>query len=400
MVEASTYGSSFMTLETLDPERLVAQACETTRLTDFGEDGWQTGFERLVDALCREAALNEIGIQIAAGEIGSYLCNRLALTDWHRRHPEVGAVDVAPPIVIVGQGRTGTTILHDLMAQDPANRVPLTWEVDRPLPPPETATFETDPRIEEVQAQLDMTELLIPGFKAMHPLGARLAQECVRITAGDFRSLIFPTQYRVPSYARWLLADADMAHAYRWHRRFLQVLQSRHRATRWVLKSPGHLWCLGDLLAEYPRALLVQTHRDPLKIIASLGSLIATLRRLASDETSIAEAASEFADYLIDGLDRSVATRENGTVSPDRIVDVQFSAFMADPLVAVRTIYDRLGLELTADAEARMRAFLAAHPQEEHGRHRYRFADTGLDPGEWRERTRRYQEYFDVPSEP
>jgi len=400
MVEASTHGSSFMTLETLDPERLVAQACETTRLTDFGEDGWQTGFERLVDALCREAALNEIGIQIAAGEIGSYLCNRLALTDWHRRHAEVGAVDVAPPIVIVGQGRTGTTILHDLMAQDPANRVPLTWEVDRPLPPPETATFETDPRIEEVQAQLDMTELLIPGFKAMHPLGARLAQECVRITAGDFRSLIFPTQYRVPSYARWLLADADMAHAYRWHRRFLQVLQSRHRATRWVLKSPGHLWCLGDLLAEYPRALLVQTHRDPLKIIASLGSLIATLRRLASDETSIAEAASEFADYLIDGLDRSVATRENGTVSPDRIVDVQFSAFMADPLAAVRTIYDRLGLELTADAEARMRAFLAAHPQEEHGRHRYRFADTGLDPGEWRERTRRYQEYFDVPSEP
>jgi len=117
-------------------------------------------------------------------------------------------------------------------------------------------------------------------------------------------------------------------------------------------------------------------------------------------ETSIAEAASEFADYLIDGLDRSVATRENGTVSPDRIVDVQFSAFMADPLAAVRTIYDRLGLELTADAEARMRAFLAAHPQEEHGRHRYRFADTGLDPGEWRERTRRYQEYFDVPSEP
>jgi len=389
-----------MTLETLDPERLVAQACETTRLTDFGENGWQTGFERLVDALCREAALNEIGIQVAAGEIGSYLRNRLALTDWHRRHPEAGAVDVAPPIVIVGQGRTGTTILHDLMAQDPVNRVPLTWEVDRPLPPPETATFETDPRIEEVQAQLDMTELLIPGFKAMHPLGARLAQECVRITAGDFRSLIFPTQYRVPSYARWLLADADMAHAYRWHRRFLQALQSRHPAARWVLKSPGHLWCLGDLLAEYPRALLVQTHRDPLKIIASLGSLSATLRRLASDETSIAEAASEFADYLVDGLDRSVAARENGTFSSDRIVDVQFSAFMADPLAAVRTIYDRLGLELTADAEARMRAFLAAHPQEEHGRHRYRFADTGLDPGEWRERTRRYQEYFDVPSEP
>jgi len=111
-------------------------------------------------------------------------------------------------------------------------------------------------------------------------------QECVRITGNDFRSMIFPTQYRVPSYARWLLHDADMAPAYRWHRRFLQVLQSRHRAERWVLKSPGHLWCLGALLAGYPNALLVQTHRDPLKVVASTASLLATLRKLASDETS------------------------------------------------------------------------------------------------------------------
>ncbi|HTC23514.1 MAG TPA: sulfotransferase, partial [Gemmatimonadales bacterium] len=289
------------------------------------------------------------------------------------------------------------TILHDLLAQDPAHRVPLTWEVDRPFPPPETATYETDPRIAEVQAQLDMSELLIPGFKAMHPLGARIAQECVRITAADFRSMIFPTQYRVPSYARWLLHEADMAPAYRWHRRFLQALQSRHRAARWVLKSPGHVWCLGGLLAEYPNALLVQTHRDPLRIIASLTSLRATLRRLASDDPSTASDAAEFADYLIDGLDRSVTAREDGTVPTDRIVDVQFTAFMADPFATIRTIYERLGLEPTGEVERRMRDFLAVNPQDKHGRHHYTFADTGLDEGEWRERARRYQQYFDVP---
>jgi hypothetical protein len=302
--------------------------------------------------------------------------------------------------VIVGQGRTGTTILHDLLAQDPATRVPLTWEVDRPCPPPETATYETDPRIDDVDAITSGVELLIPGFLAMHPMGARLPQECVRITVSDFRSVMFPTQYRVPTYGRWVLYEADMAPAYRWHRQFLQHLQSRHPARRWVLKSPAHIWCLRALLDEYPHALLVQTHRDPLRIIASLSSLIATLRGISSDDTSIPDAAAEFAEYIIEGLDRSVTARVDGTVDPDRVVDLHFGAFMADPFATIHQVYDRLGLELGDETETRMRDFLARHPPDLHGTHRYSFADTGLDAGELRERSRRYQEYFDVPSEP
>ncbi|HTF33249.1 MAG TPA: sulfotransferase [Myxococcota bacterium] len=388
-----------MSTDALDENALVSQAREITGLDDFGEDTWREGLERLVAALREEAALNEIGVQVAAGEIRTYLANRLRVTEWHRSYHELGAADVTPPIVIIGQGRTGTTILHDLLAQDPAHRVPLTWEVDRPLPPPETATYDSDPRIAEVQTQLDLTELVIPGFKRMHPMGARLAQECVRITAADFRSMIFPTQYRVPSYARWLLYEADMAPAYRWHRHFLQVLQSRHRRERWVLKSPGHLWCLGALLAEYPNAVLVQTHRDPVRIIASIASLLATLRRLATNATSIAEGGAEFADYLLDGLDRSVTAREDGTVPAKRVIDVQFQAFLADPFACIREIYVRLGLELTREVEARMRAFLAENSQDKHGGHRYSLAETGLDAEKLRERARRYQEYFAVPSE-
>lgn len=383
----------------IDADALVAAAREATGLDDFGADTWREGLDRLVDALDAEARLNDIGVQIASGEILMYLTNRLRIVDWHARHPRARAEDVTPPIVIVGQGRTGTTILHDLLAQDPAHRVPLTWEVDRPLPPPESVTYDSDPRIDEVQAQLDMTELIIPRFKSIHPIGARLAQECVRITAHDFRSMIFPTQYRVPSYARWVLTEADMAPAYRWHRTFLQLLQSGHRCERWVLKSPGHVWCLDRLLAEYPNALLMQTHRDPLRIVASLASLLATLRRLASDDVSLEEGAAEFADYVLDGLDRSVTVREQGLVPAERVVDVQFRDFMADPLATVRAIYARLDLELTGEAETRMRAFLAENPQDKHGLHQYALDDTGLDRGALRERARRYQQYFDVPSE-
>jgi hypothetical protein len=383
----------------IDAEALLAAARDTTGLHDLGADTWRDGLDRLVAALNSEARLNDIGVQVASGEILTYFTNRLRIEDWHRQHPELARADVTPPIVIIGQGRTGTTILHDMLAQDPAHRVPLTWEVDRPVPPPETATYDTDPRIAEVQTQLDMTELIIPHFKSMHPIGALHAQECVRMTAADYRSMIFPTQYNVPSYGRWLLHEADMAPAYRWHRRYLQVLQSRHQAKRWVLKSPGHVWCLGALLAEYPNALLVQTHRDPLRIIASLASLMSTLRRLASDTAPIAEGGAEFANYLLDGLDRSVTARDDGTVPASRVVDVHFRDFLADPFATVRTIYARLDLELTPVAEARMRAFVAENPQDKHGRHEYTFAETGLDEGALRERARRYQQYFDVASE-
>jgi hypothetical protein len=383
----------------LDAGRLVAQATELNGLEDFGEPTWREGLDRLVEALDAEARLNALGVQIVTGDILAYLSNRLRILDWRRGHDEVATGAVVAPLVIVGQPRTGTTILYDLLAHDPAHRAPLTWEVDRPCPPPTTAAYETDPRIAEVQAQLDLVEDLIPGFTAFHPLGARLAQECVRMTAGDFRSMIFPTQYRVPSYARWLLWEADMAPAYRWHRRYLQHLQSRHGCRRWLLKSPGHLWSLEALIAEYPDAIVLQTHRDPLRVIASVSALTALLRRMACDDPTITEAAAEYAEYIFEGLDRCVADRRRATVPPDRVIDVQLRAFVADPFATVRGIYARLGTELTPRAEQRMRSFLAANPGDGGG-HRYRFADTGLDANALRERARAYQEYFDVPSEP
>jgi len=383
----------------LSAERAVQQAVEQTGLDDLGDPSWRDGLERLVDALRDEAQLNELGAALVGGELTGYLGDRMRIIDYRKSHPELVGVDVLPPIVIVGQGRTGTTILHELLAMDPGSRVPLTWEVDHPVPPPETATYETDPRIAETDRTLAGVDVVLPGFMQMHPMGAQLPQECVRITSSDFRSMIFPTQYSVPSYARWLLHEADMAPAYRWHRMFLEHLQSRHPAARWVLKSPGHLWALDALVAEYPNALLVQTHRDPLRILASLSSLVAKLRSMASDAATIPRAAADFAQDILDGLDRSVDARESGTIAADRVVDLQFRSFIADPFATINEIYGKLGLELQPEAERRMREFFVANPSDKHGVHTYRFADTRLVEGEWRERARRYQEYFDVPSE-
>jgi hypothetical protein len=365
----------------------------------MGPGTWLEGADRLAEALNTEAALTELGRVIASAEIVDYLSNRLRIVDWRKRNPEIAERDVRPPIVILGLPRTGTTILFGVLAQDPANRVPLTWEVDRPWPPPETATYESDTRIAEVQATLEGTELLIPGFLGMHELGARLGQECVRITGGDFRSMIFPTQYRVPSYQHWLLHQAEMGSAYRYHRMFLQHLQSAHPGERWVIKSPAHMWAPWSMMAEYPDALVINTHRDPLRVVCSLASLTDLLRRLASDEVSLVDAAQGWVEDVAVGLDRAVTARRDGTIPADQAVDVFFGDLLRDPMAVVNSIYERLGIELTNEAEKRMRTFLADHPQEKYGGHTYTFADTGLDAGALRERMRPYQEFFDVPDE-
>lgn len=389
-----------MTAERFDADAMVESAMAATGCSDLGEDSWQEGLVRLLDGLDGTARLNDLGRTIVEAEMVNYLTTRLRILDWRREHPEVADGAVTRPIVIVGQPRTGTTILYDLLAQDPSNRAPLTWEVDQPVPPPETATYATDPRIAESEAMAAMPDLIIPGFTDFHPLGATLAQECVRMTGSDFRSMMFPLQYDIPAYDRWLLHEADMAPTYRWHRIFLQHLQSRHAGDRWLLKSPCHLWSLGALLDEYPDALVIQTHRDPVTVISSVSALAALLRSMASDDASVAHAADEYAEDILVGLDRSVTARVDGTLPADQVVDVQFGEFMADPFTTIGTVYDALGLEFTADAESRMRAFLDTHPGDGGGAgSRYTFADTGLDADELRERSRTYQEYFDVPSE-
>lgn len=381
-------------------DSLVDAARTATGLEDLGEPSWQEGLGRLLDDLAGPARLNDLGRTIVESEMVGYLSNRMAILDWRRAHPEVAEGPVNRPIVIVGQPRTGTTILYDLLAQDPANRAPLTWEVDRPCPPPETATYEDDPRIAEADASAALPDLIIPGFTQFHPLGARLAQECVRMTGSDFRSMIFPTQYDVPEYNRWLLREADMAPAYRWHRIYLQHLQSRHHGERWLLKSPAHLWCLGALMAEYPDAVIVQTHRDPVRVISSISALVSLLRSMASDHSSVARAAEQYSEDILLGLERSIEARRDGTLPPGQVVDVQFHEFMADPFATIAAVYAAVGLEYTAEAESRMRAFLDTHPGDGGGGgSRYTFAETGLDLASLRERSRAYQEYFDVPGE-
>ena len=383
----------------LDERSLVARAVRTTGLEDLGDEEFRVPLRRLLDALEHAAALTLLGRLVARTDVVRLLENRLRMVDARRRHPDIPAGEIRAPIFILGLPRTGTTILHELFAQDPANRVPMTWEVMHPWPAPERATYDDDPRIARVEKHFAGIDRLIPGFRAMHPMGARLPQECVALTAHDFASMVFSTTHRLPSYQAWLDA-ADLGWVYASHRRQLQYLQWRCRGERWVLKSPAHLWALDALLAVYPDARIVQTHRDPLKVVASLTSLVTLLRSLASERIDPFAIGAEWAPRLAAGLERTMAVRARGLPATARVFDLHFADFMRDEMGMVRRLYAHFDLELSAEAEARMRRFLAENPRDRRGVHRYTLADAGLDPATERGRYAAYQERFGVASEP
>ncbi len=387
-----------MPLVRLD-EQLLDRAAKNTGLSDFGDEAFREPLRILLSSFENEAALTLLGRLIARTDTLRTLENRLRHVDTLKRHPEIAAAPIRQPLFILGLPRTGTTILHELLAQDPANRVPMTWEVMHPWPPPERATYENDPRIARVEHHFGGVDKLIPGFKSMHPMGAQLPQECVAITQHEFATLLYATTHNVPSYQRWL-DGADLRPVYAAHRRWLQYLQWRCPAEHWVLKSPGHLWALDALLAVYPDARIVQTHRDPLKVIASLASLVTLLRSMASDRIDPYAIGTEWTVRLAQGLERTMHVRAGGALRDEQVFDMQFAEFIADEIAMVRRIYAHFDMELSAEAEGRMRRFLAANPKDKHGAHRYRLAQSGLDPDVERRRYAAYQQRFSIASEP
>ena len=382
----------------LGMDALLGSAARETGLKDFGDAFFREPLSVFLESLESEAALTTLGRVSARAEITRGLKNRLYMTDVLNQSPEIVRGPIVKPIFILGLPRTGTSILHELLAQDPDNRVPMTWEVHNLWPPPDRATYSRDPRIEQTDEFLSRIDQVLPGFKHIHPMGAQLPQECVALMAHDFASLQFHTTYRVPTYQQWL-EELDVAPVYASHRKQLQYLQWKCPAEQWVLKSPGHLWTLDALLDEYPDALIVQTHRDPLKVLASLVSLVTTLRGLASTRVDPSEIAEDWARRLGHGLDLTMKVRDSRKLPPSRIFDMHFHELLQDEIAMVRRIYNHFDRELSAEGESRMRKFLAEHSRDQRGRHTYSFADTGLNPDEERQRFSRYQQCFDVPSE-
>ncbi len=370
-------------------------------MADFGPDG---PFEEELAVLCRslddEAQLSPFGRVLASGMLQSALEVQLRLQDALRRGPAILEQPVHAPLIVIGMPRTGTTILHELLALDPANRCPLSWEIAHPFASKPADPERPDPRIAMTAREIRLSEYLMPGVQAMHRIGAELPQECVGITAFAFGSMQYNTIWHIPTYAHWLREKADHDRLYAFHRRFLQYLQAGRPGIRWALKSPAHLWQLPALMRTYPDARLVQTHRDPLSIISSLASMLPVIRSAYSAKVDKAALALEWRDECVSALDASMTARASGVIPAGQVLDLQFREFMQDPAGAVGRLYDGFGYDFTPDFARRIATYIAANPAGGSKGHRHTFADTGLDGSTARASVGNYQRYFGVAVDP
>jgi hypothetical protein len=369
---------------------LIKTAKRRCGLNDFGGGEFFEAISRLLDSCQREAQLNLVGRIVLRADLIRTLCSRLWIQRDRKVYPSIERQEILEPLFIVGLPRSGTTVLHTLLASDPDHRVPLTWEVMTPSPP---ARENEKRRIQRAISSCNCFNWLAPTFRHAHPIGAELPQECVSLMAPTFLSDQFDAMYYVPSYREWFFRQ-DLRPAYEYHRRFLQHLQVRQSAQRWVLKAPTHMFALPSLLATYPDALFIQTHRAPLDAMASVSSLITILRRVFSDAVDPVTVCREAIDYWSKTLAKFL--QERGLLGDHRICDVGYVQIRRDPIAVVRRIYDHFGWSLSRTIEERMRRTLASQPQERHRLHRYDLSQFGVDESESAARFAAYCDRFSL----
>lgn len=382
--------------EAITTDELLAEATRRTDgLTDVGGGQFSEGLDRFVDSLQRDAQLNDFGVMIAKERALLHIVNRYRYVADRELYPEIAKQTITKPVFIIGMPRTGTTILHDILAKDPANRAPMTWETMFPSPPPQTATFTTDPRIALCSSLIPPLEE--QELKAIHPLGAELSQECVTMMGEAMITPLFHNQFNVSSYQDWVDDGADWSTVYDFHFQQLQHLQSGHQLDRWVLKTGAHLWGLDYLLETYPDARIVFTHRDPVKSMTSYASLTTIVRSKGSDVVDPAAVAADWTPRLHRVLMNGIKVRAARDY-PDAIFhDMMFHDFITDQFATIEKIYDAFSLPMSDVGAERMKAFIAANPPGVHGAHNYTPEEYGIDPQQIRADFADYIDHFDLP---
>ena len=373
-------------------ETLIITARHRARLDNFGEWPIEESLKRLLNAYESEADLTTLGRITVRELLVGLLENLLYLERDRQNSTAIEQQTITAPVFIIGLPRTGTTLLHGLIAQDPAIRAPLTWEVMFPA-----AAGHTPDAIDRTRRRTDSrlawANRLAPEFKRIHEIGAALPQECIAIMAQGLASIQFHTTHNVPSYQDWFEQHGQEL-GYAFHHRFLQHLQVRSSVDRWVLKAPGHLFGLDALLQRYPDARVIQTHRNPLQVMGSIASLATILRRAFSDSADPRQIADDWCGRWARALQRSLETRDDSPA--ELFFDLPYTELVAAPLAAVERIYDFLGWTLSSEARESMQRFLSANPKNKHGPHRYSLSEFGLDRALETQRFARYCERFDI----
>ncbi|HEY1973533.1 MAG TPA: sulfotransferase [Pseudonocardia sp.] len=384
----------------LDERSLIDTAIANTGLRDFGEDNWREPFNVLVKALDEEARLTLMGRLMTRSDLLLTLQARLRVEAEYAAHPEIDDERIVRPLIIVGQGRSGTSALQNVLAAAPENGTVRNWEVLFPCPPPLPDNDRGDPRVDAADALTTQWNRVAPEIAAMHEFNGRVPTESIHLHCLSFRSPAwFDLFGQVPSYTAYLTGH-DPAEPYRYERRVLKLLQWRNPRRTWIMKSPYTLTHLPSVLDVYPDAGFIWTHRDPVKALSSVVSLVGTLHWMRSDTPFLGDSLAQFTrpDLAAAMMSQPIRWLEDGSLPGEQLCNVHYRDFVRDPMTVVADIYRAFDLELSPASESAMKSYLADNPRSGRPAHDY---DLGSAEEIAMERAafEPYQRYFAVPDE-
>jgi hypothetical protein len=357
-------------------EDLHESATRLTGLSDFGPDDYSDGLAVILESYARDADLTPLGSKVARVGLRAALGARLLAEEAWRASPEYAAVPVDRPIFVTGLPRSGTTALHRLLTADPGHQGLELWLAEMPQPRPPRDTWPANPVFQAIQAGYERHHVEHPEFMGVHYIAADTVEECWQLLRQTLRSVSYECLAHLPTYSAWLEGQ-DWTGPFRRHKRNLQMIGLNEPGKRWVLKNPSHLFSLDAIMAVYPDALVIQTHRAPRTVIGSMCSLAAHATEGFSNTFQGAVIGAGQLELWARGLEEFTAARQR--YDPAQFLDVDYAEFTADPVGAVESVYGRFGLEYSEAAAGAVRAL---HAEAAHGdarpAHRYSLADFGL----------------------
>ncbi|MET7771837.1 sulfotransferase [Nocardia sp. NPDC005366] len=355
---------------------LHASATKVVGLEDFGDPGYREGLHVLLESYAKDAELTPLGNKVNRAFLRGALIARLLSESAWQRFPEHADVAIDRPIFVTGLPRSGTTAVHRLLNADPAHQGLQMWLTEMPQPRPPRETWADNPVYQRIEAAFAQHHVEHPEFMGVHHISADQVEECWQLLRQSAMSVSYECLAYLPGYSQWL-REQDWTHAYRRHRRNLQLIGLPDADRRWVLKNPSHLFALDAIFEVYPDALIIQMHRDPSTIIASVCSLNEQASAGWSEKFRGATVGETQLDLWARGADRFLADRQRHDAA--QFCDVYYDDFIADPIGTVGSIYGHFGIPLSAEAEAAM-ATLHAESTSGAARpvHRYTLDDFGL----------------------
>ena len=360
----------------LDGSAILRQAARGVGTEDIGDTACLERMDKMLSEV-RENDATSLSYVYFNALAKRCLMHRSKEQQHFAKHPETLDVAIERPVFVLGFPRTGTTIMQNLLAQEPGRRTLKFWELTHPVPTHEDPEKDRSSRVRAAASDLSIVYRCVPEMAEMHAVSPTTSEECWPLFSMSFSALNVDISSGLSRYGSWLL-EQNMDWAYREYRQRLQILLHREPANQLILKCPEHLWFLDSLFEVFPDACIVWTHREPLSCIASYCSMVSLNRRTVFGGYDGPAVGAHIAKRFHQGVTRAMAVRDR--IGEDRFFDADFRDLVSDPLGMVEKISEHFGLGRTAAGRAAMEEYLKAERKDARGKHRYDSERYGLDP--------------------